>query len=112
MRIAQAMLLLGVGEDPFNVFLAHGINIAAVRLTKLFSQIGELLPNMCGQRALTVLFDPVGCRHGQLRQMFGLLRYVRFSITIGKKGRASSPMRTWKHWSSSRSGKTMPAEKR
>ena len=43
MWIAQAVLLLCIGEDPLKGFLAHGINIASVSQTKQFSQIEKLL---------------------------------------------------------------------
>lgn len=42
------------------VFLAHGINSAAVSQTKQFSQIEKRLLNMCGQCSLSVLFGPAG----------------------------------------------------
>ena len=60
MCITKPMLLLGIGEDPLNGFLTHGINFAAVSQTKLFGQIEEVLPNMCGQRSLAVLFGSAG----------------------------------------------------
>ena len=60
MCITKPMLVLGIGEDPLNRFLAHGIHFAAVSQANLFSQIEEVLPDMCGQRSLAILFGSAG----------------------------------------------------
>ena len=78
------MLVLGIGENALNGFLAQSVDVfAALCLPELFRQIQVLLPDVSGQKTLTLCVGPAGLPAGTVPAILRRAAVEAFSVFVG-----------------------------